>query len=278
MLEISKFLWIQHAFLFWFAEHTYLSHFLKNKNIFLNKSVDLPHLYKTNFFLDNNKKFLDKEKNIFFLKFFFLWGKKDLNCFKRLESSNTTIRINRKLYNMFDNSWLRVFNFCNNFLFNFFLNNMKMMILDSDYKNHFFFISHNFQTNYIVNESHYFLPKLKNFSNKSWVYFFSKFCDKRCVSAFFVSDSVLVNRNVSSIASIGLPIISFLVHKNDNLIDYSFFFSVKSSYYYYLLSSIFINYTYFISLNHKLLRFKYLYVKRFSYLIGNVVVDSSDSL
>jgi hypothetical protein len=58
-----------------------------------------------------------------------------------------------------------------------------------------------------------------------------------------------------------------MIHKNDNSVDYSFFYRVKGNDYYYLLASVFLNYTYFLSLNYKLTCFRYLYIKNVGYLI-----------
>jgi len=67
-----------------------------------------------------------------------------------------------------------------------------------------------------------------------------------------------------------------LVHKQDSIVDYSFFFRVAGNDYYYMLSSMFLNYTYFLSLNYRLNCFKFLYIKRVGYLVNNISEDLFD--
>jgi hypothetical protein len=48
-----------------------------------------------------------------------------------------TIKIGKRFDNFFDFIWIKIFLFCNNFLFNFFFKNLKMIILDLNYKHYF---------------------------------------------------------------------------------------------------------------------------------------------
>lgn len=92
--------------------------------------------------------------------------------------------------------------------------------------------------------------------------YFELFCKFYKISAFFVSDTVLISKNITKISNLCIPIISFLDYKENVTVDYSFFFNIKGNDYYYLLSSMFLNYAFFLSLNYKFNCFKFLYLKK----------------
>jgi hypothetical protein len=227
LIQVSQWILVQNTFLFWSIDHTFYTFLSTKKNNIFYENKYISNIYK-NIFIDLNYKNISiSEKNVFFLKFYFLWTKNYNYNFKKVETNNPTIKIGKNLGNIFSSAWNRVFEFCNNFLFNFFLNDMKLLVLDADYKNFFFFLSNNFNKVDMANNIDFFFPKSKNFSKRSWVYFFSQFCDKQNISALFISDTVLINRNVSMLSELGLPIIAFMIHKNDTLIDYSFFLMLE---------------------------------------------------
>jgi hypothetical protein len=114
-------------------------------------------------FDEDFRKFYMIDRNLFFLKFYFLWRKNNLIS---SESNNKIIKIGKKSSNIYDTSWLAMFRFCNNFLFDFFMNNFKLLILDLDYKNSFFFTSSHFDINNVSSENSLFFPNVKDFSKK----------------------------------------------------------------------------------------------------------------
>lgn len=269
MVQISQYLVIHHVFLFWKMEHIIFFFFFYRKGQ-IHKDRTLFHIYRTVFFDENYKELDISERNLFFLKFYFLWSKNYKHNRRLLLERNPTVKINKRLSNIYSVVWYKVFDFCNNFLFNFFLNNMKMLVLDTDHKNFSFFLTTQFNSVNISDNIDFFFPNPKNFSRWNWYIYFEIFCEKYNISAFFVSDTVLINKNVSRINSLNIPLIAFLTHTQDSRVDYSFFFRVKGNDYYYMLASLFVNYAFFFSLNYRLRCFKLIYIKQLGQFVKDV--------
>jgi hypothetical protein len=262
----------------WYIEHIFFLFLFKNLNnsIFTIKIFsDYNNIKYYNLYNNQLNKTYILNKNVFFLKFYFLWSKNFINKNKKikLESENFTIKIGVHIDNVFDCVWIKIFNFCNKFLFEFFLTNKKLLILDSDYKNHFFFLLNNFNICNLSNDNHFFFPFLKNFTKKDWLFYFTQFCYKKKIMAFFVNDLVIINRNITVIAEMNIPIISFLLHRNESVIfvSYHFFFAIQSNLYLYILAGTFLNYTYFLSYNYRLMFFKILYITIFTKCINSLI-------
>ncbi|WP_324543542.1 hypothetical protein [Thauera sp.] len=145
--------------------------------------------------------------------------------------------------------------------------------MDSDYKNFFYFLINHYGKKNISENWDFFFSDPKKFSKWNWCWYFDIFCNTHKISAIFVTDTVVINNNVTKISRLGLPIISFLIHKQDDLVDYSFFFRVKGNEYYYLLASTFLNYTFFLSLHYKLNCFKFSYMKKIGYFVNHVTYE-----
>lgn len=276
MIQISQYMFIHHSFLFWTMENIiFFFFFCRKGQIHIERT--LFHIYRYVFFDENHKELDISERNVFFLKFYFLWSKNYKHNRRLLLERNPTVKINKRLSNIFSVVWYRVFDFCNNFLFNFFLNDMKMLVLDTDHKNYNFFLTTQFNTVNVSDNFSFFFPNPKNFSRWNWYIYFEIFCERYNISAFFVSDTVLINKNVSRITSLGIPLIAFLTHTKESRVDYSFFFRVKGNDYYYMLASLFVNYAFFFSLNHRLRCFKFVYIKQMGYFVRHVSEEHYDT-
>jgi len=163
MIQISQYLFVNHMFLFKSMEYTIFSFFFAREG-FIYRSRTLFYIHRTVFFDENYTEISISDKNIFFLKFYFLWSRNYISNKRLILSRNPTVKFNKRLLNIYNSAWIRIFEFCNNFLFNFFLNNMRLIVLDSNHKNFFYFLTNQFNTENISQNMDFFFPDPKNFS------------------------------------------------------------------------------------------------------------------
>lgn len=253
------------SFLFFFVLKFY-------KNIFFfihfNKFFSCFFL-KKDFLIDFNFKFknLTIKNNVFFINLFKFINIKQTYFYKNKFNNIFLCGFNEFNFNKFYtfNIYLYKFNkFFNIFLFNFFLNNNKLLMFDSVYKNNFLFYSKNFNLYDLVNYDSFFFPKPQFLLRKNWVFYLKYFCDYFNISLIVINDYYYYKKYFNDIYQLNLPMVSLLPYNTSyNLCDFYFFFNSNDFVLIKLFFSLILNNLFFITLNLRQINFFFIYINNF---------------
>lgn len=235
----------------------FLPKFYNNKNYL--------YLQKKNFnYFNNYEVFFKKDKKIILFKLNYNF----FNIYKQLLSNNLTKKkfLSHRMLNIWNiNSYnIRFINFFYDYCFN----KKNFLILNDDYSIIHPVYKHLYGANNLYLYKNFFFLKTVNFTFKSWIYFFYKFCKKNNIGVLFIFDYFYYLNFYKNIISSDLSLISIIPYSTSFcFVDYPLFtFEVNILSKLLYLSHIMQIYS--ISYNNLNFYNKYKYIKLFySFLI-----------